>query len=899
VGQRSPKLRQVGRAKQLRARPRGPKVNPLALVTPNQIAPSRSVTRLAWTPDDYSAAVRLADSGSLMKLADLAGEILHDGTVRGAYEQATAMLGIPPRFECPPALAAMLAIDLPLFFPEAEQDALFTWGLHLGIGFARKVNSWDPVTSSYRERIETWHPRWFTERRELDANGNTACVWYVQTDKGEQRVEPGRGWVIFAPYGMREPWRRGLARSLAVPYLAKWQAVQDRGRTSEVTPMIVGMTQGLSEPQRARFLADLSVSRDTRIVLPKGCDVKAVDVSGGSSRGTIQKDTIEWAKDEIQTVVLGNTVTTEGSSGFSNGDVQLGAQEAITRKRETAWSTCLGVQVITPHARMGYDWRGPTIWPRWIGATNDAADAPAEVADGVKIDLTPSDIATVVKVDQFLATLKLPPIGGEDGGLTVAQYQAKNAATIGAAAAALDGAAPPAAAPPPAAKPTGPDVVTPPIAASEVSDDADEDESVVALAARMTELRIARCEHDRRNRCTICGVERVRSVDRGAPTEEHPEGEPVWGVQWRPIRGATFSRAASAPARGKRRLTRTELIGDDPPTRFLLFTWGENESSKGSVWLTPEGAKAAIEELGSRELMIDLEHLSLDPSSPNYDGDARGWARRVELDDVGMWAADVRWTEDGEARIRSKRQRYTSPAFDTDAQGVVISLCNVALTALPATRFITPLVAASATATATRKRGNMDEKQAIGFLLMLLGLAPDAPLEDLVEKVREKVTGEPAAAPEMSPEAAMSDGEVPEDDAAAMTALRTRLGAKTNGEALAAVSGMAQAAKSATIALSRIESLEKRNEEAERASILVTHRAKFTPEALTWAKTATIGELRQFAKYAAPAVDTVTLAPPTREEPELNERERKMLSGRSPEEIKAYLGRKAALRKVS
>ena len=55
------------------------------------------------------------------------------------------------------------------------------------------------------------------------------------------------------------------------------------------------------------------------------------------------------------------------------------------------------------------------------------------------------------------------------------------------------------------------------------------DPAVEALAQKMTELGLTRCEHGRPNRCPLCGIERVRDVELGE------DGEPVWSVQWRPI----------------------------------------------------------------------------------------------------------------------------------------------------------------------------------------------------------------------------------------------------------------------------------------------------------------------------------------------------------------------------
>lgn len=64
---------------------------------------------------------------------------------------------------------------------------------------------------------------------------------------------------------------------------------------------------------------------------------------------------------------------------------------------------------------------------------------PAAPASAPKIELTSTDLATIVTVDQALASVGLPPRTDADGGLTVAEFQAKHAKTVSAAAAATEG----------------------------------------------------------------------------------------------------------------------------------------------------------------------------------------------------------------------------------------------------------------------------------------------------------------------------------------------------------------------------------------------------------------------------------------------------------------------------
>lgn len=140
-------------------------------------------------------------------------------------------------------------------------------------------------------------------------------------------------------------------------------------------------------------------------------------------------------------------------------------------------------------------------------------------------------------------------------------------------------------------------------------------------------------------------------------------------------------------------------IGDTLPTEFRIFKAGENSTTHGAFLFDAEAAKsvmAAYQEHGT-DVMIDLEHLSVEnpETSANFDPDARGWCK-LELRNGELWAVGVTWTTDGAARLNDKRQRYISPvfAFNTESRRIE-ELFNIAMTAMPATDNLEPLVAAS------------------------------------------------------------------------------------------------------------------------------------------------------------------------------------------------------------
>lgn len=177
--------------------------------------------------------------------------------------------------------------------------------------------------------------------------------------------------------------------------------------------------------------------------------------------------------------------------------------------------------------------------------------------------------------------------------------------------------------------------------------------------------------------------------------------------------------------------------GDVLPAEFRIFQKGWNETKKGRFLFDDKSARAvtAAYEAWGVDLMIDLEHASLEAPAGAPDPtarDARGWCR-LELRDGELWATGVTWTPDGAQRLREKRQRYVSPAFNADPKTKRITqMINVAITALPATHHTPALVAAS--------RRIMTKAQRLAYARNMVTLAANSGLDPaLVQKALDAV----------------------------------------------------------------------------------------------------------------------------------------------------------------
>lgn len=102
-------------------------------------------------------------------------------------------------------------------------------------------------------------------------------------------------------------------------------------------------------------------------------------------------------------------------------------------------------------------------------------------------------------------------------------------------------------------------------------------------------------------------------------------------------------------------------------------------------------------------LCFDYEHKAIEHGGRPGDGKSAGWFK-LELCEDGLYAADVRWTDKASAEISAREWLYFSPAFASDKTGRITELVNVALTNIPATHRLKPLVAAS-------RKGTMDPQE--------------------------------------------------------------------------------------------------------------------------------------------------------------------------------------------
>lgn len=157
------------------------------------------------------------------------------------------------------------------------------------------------------------------------------------------------------------------------------------------------------------------------------------------------------------------------------------------------------------------------------------------------------------------------------------------------------------------------------------------------------------------------------------------------------------------------------------PTELRLFSFGDNETTKGVFKLTEENAKKMIEWFADygNNLVVDYEHDTWNEkiSGPRP---AAGWIKELFIKADGLYCR-IAWTPRATELILAKEYLYTSPSFEYDEDTRELTgLLPLGLVNFPATKNMKPLIAASA------RSGESEERTMNKALLKALGLAEDA-----------------------------------------------------------------------------------------------------------------------------------------------------------------------------
>lgn len=198
-------------------------------------------------------------------------------------------------------------------FPPSELSALASDGIGLGIAVGELV----PVKGRSYPVLRRLDPEYLFYLR-------TDGCWYYRSSAGNIPIIPGDGrWILHMPGGYVQPWHAGIWRAVGRAFICKEQALlfdqNWMGRLANPA-LAVEAPQGSSEPIRQGFFSNvLRWGINTVLEMLPGWSVKLIESSGVGSEAFNRA--VERAEREMIIAVAGQTVTTDGGSGFQNSDV--------------------------------------------------------------------------------------------------------------------------------------------------------------------------------------------------------------------------------------------------------------------------------------------------------------------------------------------------------------------------------------------------------------------------------------------------------------------------------------------------------------------------------------------------------------------------------------------------
>lgn len=306
----------------------------------------RSITRTRWYIDDIESATLECDQGRMKTAAQLMRAASSDGVVMGLMSTRTAgLVRLPKRWrgdgEMIKALTGGEYRARAVFdemCPAAELALLAADGDKLGVGVGQMLT----VEGRTHKRLCRLDPEFLVFN--WDEN-----QWYYQSVGGMLAITPGDGtWVLHIPGGTLAPWNSGLWRALGRAYIRKDHAALSKdlweaklAHPARVATMPLGATD---EQGQSWFQAVMAWGKNTVFGMRPGYDVKLLESNGRGADSF--RETIAEQNREIMILIAGQTVTTDGGTGFANADIHKSIRSDIIETTGDALAYTVNTQIL-------------------------------------------------------------------------------------------------------------------------------------------------------------------------------------------------------------------------------------------------------------------------------------------------------------------------------------------------------------------------------------------------------------------------------------------------------------------------------------------------------------------------------------------------------------------------
>lgn len=380
------------------------------------------VTRTRWYLSDLETAEHLADSGDLSWCGELMKAARKDGVVSGVLSTRTGgLVRLPKKFRGDPEIVAALELGhdstrsvFDEMFPAAELAALAADGELCGVGVGELV----PVEGRSYPVFVRLDPSFLIFRW----NENR---WYYRSVIGPIPITPGDGrWILHVPGGRMAPWQNGLWRAIGRAYIRKEHASlhKDNWEAKLANParVAVAPTGGVEAQKDSFFRQVMAWGVNTVFSLSPGYDVKLLESNGRGFESF--NATIKDQNEEIIITIAGQTVTTDGGTGFANADVHKSIRADLIKATADGLAYTLNTQGLPAFVlvRFGEAALARSVVVEWD--VTPPKDRTAEASSLVTIATAITQLTEALKahgrrldVATLCARFSVPVLGDVDG----------------------------------------------------------------------------------------------------------------------------------------------------------------------------------------------------------------------------------------------------------------------------------------------------------------------------------------------------------------------------------------------------------------------------------------------------------------------------------------------------
>lgn len=266
-----------------------------------------------WYLSDIPRLMRELDTGLLRSASMLAEAFKIDGRTQGLLTtRADGLFSLPSGCTSGPEkrltpLAAWFNKDFGRVFPRAERVAFVLDRINVGIALAEITETADGKLQIVRLPPE-----------HLIVTPGTSEVRYL----GEL-VEPGNGrWILWRSTVIA-PWRNGIWAALARAFIAKDHAYflrESYSNTLANPARVAEAPPGSSDEDFEKWFEEVGGwGPNTVLATRDGYQVKIVESNGQGYQ--VFRATMQDCNEDATFAIAGQTVTAEGTTGFSNGEI--------------------------------------------------------------------------------------------------------------------------------------------------------------------------------------------------------------------------------------------------------------------------------------------------------------------------------------------------------------------------------------------------------------------------------------------------------------------------------------------------------------------------------------------------------------------------------------------------